>query len=83
MKSPPILLKSTPEHPLFDAVHSSAMYKDFELLALMLTLSSLSLFALIKIVVYDKNGEVPVVSNLLLQYGKNQRPINFSIADEN
>jgi hypothetical protein len=32
---------------------------------------------------YDKNGEVPVVCNLLLQYRKNQRPINFSIADEN
>ena len=63
--------------------YPSASHKFFKLLALMLTLSSLSIFALIKIVVFDQNGDAPVVCNLLLQYKRNQRPRNFSIADEN
>jgi len=35
-----------------------------------------------KSVNYDKNCDATVVYNLLIQYRKDQRPINFSIADE-
>ena len=36
-----------------------------------------------KSVNFDKNGEAPVVCSLVLQYGRNQRPMNFSFVNEN
>jgi len=45
-------------------------------------LSSLPFFALLRILVYDKNGEATSVCSLLLQKERNQRHINFSIVNE-
>jgi len=36
-----------------------------------------------KVQINDKNGEATLVCSLLLQYRRNQRPINFSIVNEN
>jgi len=49
----------------------------------MLTLSSLPIFALLRIAQYDQNGVPTLVCSLVLQYKINQRPVNFSIVDDN
>ena len=48
----------------------------------MLTYGNLAKMMSAKTIDYDQNGVPTLVRSLLLQYRRNQRPINFSIVNE-
>ena len=60
--------------------YRSASHKDFELLRLLITSSSLPFFALVKIAGYDKNIDATVVCSLLLPYLNFFTTLDFKVS---